>query len=279
LSNGCASHGVILVQLASGRADHSEETTVLHLAEAAETEMVPGVTIGVSPRLSLDELAMVVGPYDSAGEHERHMLRTQGSGNDLEPDEFRFNRETGTLESLWLSVPEDNIEDPNVVSGWLGLVPAAGVLRRTDRRPFTAVATTVRWCAEDGGVLVCLAGPRLEWMEERLRLRVAEDVDLLFNGDLLAGWVLTNPERHLTSLWGQWPSRQPPDRELGVMLRQCLDLIDTPHMAALFEEEEPEGRRLLTELRERIVLDRGAADRRRALSEWLGFLDENWYGR
>ncbi|MFI9385726.1 hypothetical protein [Kutzneria sp. NPDC052558] len=252
---------------------------MLYLAEGVGADVVPGGTINVPPRLSLDDLSVLVGSYDSAEEHERHRLLTHGSGNDLAPDEFRFNRDTGLLESLWLYLPEDNLTDPSVADDWLGLEPVVGALRRADHSGFTVMGSAGRWCAEDGAVLVCLASARPVHVGQPVRLRVADDVDLLFGGDSFAGWMLTNPERYVTSLWGRWPDPLRTDTELGVLLKQCLDLIDTPHMEALFEEEDPEGRRLLRGLRDRIALDRGAPDRRRALLEWLGFLEENWYRR
>lgn len=252
---------------------------MLYLAEGAEAEVIPGGRLSEPALLALDGLAVIACAAGFEDGYEGYLLRTHGNswGTWTEGDEFRFDNTTGLLESLSMRLPETNLADPGVIAPWLELTPVVGVLRREDHKSFTAEVADVRWCAEDGSVLAGLYGSAVGAVAEPLRLRVTDEFDLLFANGQLAGWLLENPDRHLVGPEGDILDAQPPDPEFAVLLKQYFDLIDHPHMEELFEEEDPMGRQLLADLRERIALDRGATHRRSVLSEKIRCLDAMWY--
>lgn len=251
----------------------------MYLAEGVEADMIPGGRLREPALLALDGLVVTSWAGSGPNGYEGHVLQTHGNswGMWFDGDEFRFDTTTGLLLSVSMSLPENNLSDPGAVAPWLEPTPVAGVLRREDHKPFTTGIAEVRWCAEDGSVLVGLYGPATGAAAERLRLRVTDEFDLLFADGQLAGWLLENPERHLVGPDDDTLDSQPPDPEFAVLLKQYFDLIDHPHMEELFEEEDPVGRQLLASLRERIALDRGATHRRSVLSEKISDLDVMWY--
>jgi hypothetical protein len=253
---------------------------VLYLAEGVEAEVVPGGRLREPAELALDELVVTAWAASGPGGYEGYLLRTHGNSWGLwtEGDEFRFDTTTGLLESVAVHLPESNLADPGLIAPWLGLTPVVGVPRREDHKSFDSDAAGVRWCAEDGGVLAGLYGPAMRAVAEPLRLRVVDEFDLLFADGRLAGWLLENPERHLVGPQDDTLDAHPPDPEFAVLLKQYFDLIDHPHMEEFFEEEDPVGRQLLADLRERIALDRGAIHRRSVLSEKIRYHAARWYG-
>jgi hypothetical protein len=252
---------------------------VLYLAEGVEAEVIPGGRLRAPALLALDELEVTAWAASGPGGYEDYMLRTHGNSWWLWTggDNFRFDNTTGLLESVSMNLPETNLADPGVIAPWLELTPVVGVLRREDKKSFGADVADVRWCAEDGGVLVGLYGSAMGAVAEPLRLRVTDEFDLLFANGQLAGWLLENPERHLVGPEDDTLGSQPPDPEFAVLLKHYFDLIDHPHMEELFEEEAPIGRQLLASLRDRIALDRGATHRRSVLSEKIRYHDARWY--
>lgn len=253
---------------------------MLYLTEGAETELVPGGRLRVPAELALDDLVVTAWDASGPGGYEDYMLRTHGSSWWLWSggDDFRFDNATGLLESVAMHLPETNLADPGFVAPWLELTPVAGVPRCENTEQFDAEIADVRWCAEDGSVLVGLYASAMESAAEPLRLRVTDEFDLLFASGRLAGWLLENPERHLVGPEDCTLDEQPPDPEFAVLLKQYFDLIDDPHMEELFEEEDPAGRQLLVSLRESIALDRGATHRRSVLSEKIRSHTAMWYG-
>lgn len=252
----------------------------MYLAEGAEAEVVPGGHLREPALLALDDLVVTAWAASGPGGYEDYMLRTHGNSWWLWAggDDFRFDNATGLLESVSMHLPETNLADPGVIGPWLELTPMAGVLHREDKKLFSSEVADVRWCAEDGGVLVGLYASAMATAAEPLRLRVTHEFDLLFANGRLAGWLLENPEQHLVGPEDDTVDAQPPDPEFAVLLKHYFDLIDDPHMEELFEKEDPVGRQLLASLRESIALDRGATHRRSVLSEKIRSHDAMWYG-
>jgi hypothetical protein len=252
---------------------------VLYFARDAGADVVPGAGLHTPAMLALDTLAVMAWANVGPDGYEAYLSRTHGNvwGLWTEGDEFRFDNTTGLLESLSVHLPEDNLADAGVVAPWLELTPVVGLPRREDEKAFKTDVADVRWCAEDGGVLMGLYGWAIAAAADPVRLRVTDEFDLLFAGGLLAGWLLENPERHLVGPEDVGPGTQPPDAEFAVLLKEYFDLIDQQHMAELFEEEDPKGRQLLASLRERITVDCGATGRRSVLAEKLRYLDARWY--
>lgn len=243
-----------------------------------EVNVTVGAHLGWVPRIPLAGLSVMVGPYSSAQEHERHVLDTTGSGNwyQSEYDELRFDRTSGELVSLWLHIPERNADLGPVLPGWLAMPPTTGRLRGGDIAGFDLEPTTERWCSSDGRHLACSYGRLPNAPDDATRLRVAPAFDLLFAAGRLAGWLIENPERHLVAAW-ETPHTDTADDELGRYLHDYLDIVTPPNIEAM-EDQDPTVRQLLEGLDAHIDENHGSTTRRIILKRQITNLIDFFYG-
>ncbi|WP_441251057.1 hypothetical protein [Kitasatospora sp. McL0602] len=236
----------------------------------------PGPGSCPRPELLLDGSLVTVGPYADRDAHEQQVLDTDGSVDwfSLEHvDELRFDRGSGLLRSLALHVPD---QPAGPCSGASELPPPTpGTLRLGETRQFHLPATTVR--RHTPAALLChYIDPESSVGTPSLRLRVAEDLDLLFTNGRLTGWLLTGPARHLSDGSGPSPAVQD-DNELAAALARFLTLTTYPALDALLDED-PRARLLLERIHADIPLTAGDFLRRAVLRDRIDELIADWYG-
>lgn len=251
----------------------------VELAEGIVTEVVFGERLATPPRWGLRSSSLMIAPYHSGDEHELHYEATVGSGDwyRSEYDEFRFGKDDHMLRSLWLHVPNENLNAAELLPRWRDAPPLSGVLRLLTQRDFAPAPTAYRWLEPSGEVLAGLHPASLRSPGEMLRLRAAPDFDMLFVNRRFAGWLLWSPLRYLTSGWSEATQTDEPDTELVSQLGRYLELIATPNFAAM-EEKNPDTRGALLELRDRFAQADAENAQRAILRESLEAVIKNFYG-
>lgn len=239
-------------------------TMSLVLQDGALSEVVPNAHLQWTPRLLLSGLSLMIGSYASGEEHEKHFLETQGSGNwyKSEYDELRFNRSDGHLESLMFHIPEVNVQDEHDISNWTSLPPNIGSLRLLVSTDFELKPTGERWYSRNGKWLICLRHTS-RFPDERLRLKVADNFDLLFADNRFFGWLLADPERFLVDSW-EYPQVEPGDDELAALLVEYFDIVAEPYVERM-QDQDTNVFEMLKTMNQRISEDHGAIRRRSAL--------------
>ncbi|MEV4311358.1 hypothetical protein [Actinocrispum sp. NPDC049592] len=221
-------------------------------------EIVPGAQLDSAPRLSLSGMSLTIGPYAGPEEHEKHVLRTVGSGNWYfsEYDELRFDPVTGVLQSLQLHIPERNATSYSspVTPG----VP--GSLRLTSLSDFDHEPAALR--CMDSTRLACLY--TMDAIADRVT--VAPGVDLLLTDGELAGWLVAEPERFI--------AEGGPSAEVRALLAEFFTLVAEPGIERM-EAEDPAMLRALEELSGRVGT---ASPQRAALHDRLADLADFFYG-
>ncbi|ACU34539.1 hypothetical protein KCV87_17675 [Actinosynnema pretiosum subsp. pretiosum] len=235
--------------------------------EVARGEPLPHV-----PRLVLDTRAVLVGPYGSAVEHERHVLDTAGAGGwpDTEDDEYRFDRDTGTLVSALLHIPDAQTS----ALPW-HIPPGEPAALRTQAAQPRPPAPT-HWLSPDTSTLVCAYASHPAPLPPLHRVDTAPDFALLLLPDnTLSGWLLAHPDRHVTTAWEQ-ATPELPDEPFRAAFTTYFSLT-TPEAVEALEDGAPNVLSQLSELRDTIPLSEGVHSRRAALHHAVeGLLD--FYG-
>jgi hypothetical protein len=223
-----------------------------------DIELVPGAALPHAPRLALGNRSVLVGPYTSAHEHERHVLDTAGAGNwpDTEDDELRFDRRTGLLVSAFLHVPDADGAD--LPDDWSSL-PAAPAALRCDRPRPRPPAQRYR-LAPDASTLLCrYDSPG----SPTHRVPLAPSLSAFVGGGHLHGWLLDSPDRHVTAAW-EPAEPDLPDDDFRAAFTTYFRLTTPPAVEAL-EDGDPDVLARLAALRDALPLGAGARARRAAL--------------
>lgn len=249
----------------------------VELQDSVMAEVVSGVQLQFNPRLSLRGLSLIVGPYHSGQEHEAHFLQTMGSGSwyRSEFEEFRFGKADHLLQSVWFNLPEENLDSEDLMVAWRSQQPVEGLLRLCSSQEFGPERTDFRWLEPSGELFACVTKTAFIDTKERLRLRIAPDLDLLFAERKLCGWILSQPTLHLVSFWEE-PYTTPPDSELPALVQEYLTLVADPYIERM-EEGEPEIFQALISLQTRIDVEREAVNQRRVLGDYIKDVIEKFY--
>ena len=250
----------------------------IKLQGSAMAEIITGGELAEQPRWGLRSGSLIIAPYRTGDEHEHHYLETIGSGtwHRSEEDEFRFDKTSRTLRSLWLHVPDRNLPSAEFL-GTLQLVPRMeGLLRLTSPQSFSLEPSDYRWLAPDGKVLACIREALAKEPKDSIRLRIAHDFDLLFIEGRLCGWLLWEPARYLVKAWEKPYPSEPTDALISE-LHDYLDLVAEPNFLRM-EDKDPYILRALLDLRERLRDDTGVGQRQ-VLRESLDYVIEKFYGK
>lgn len=253
---------------------------IVQLEEAVTAEIVLGHGLRVLPRWDLNSRHVWLGPYHSAHEWVLHSVEAVGSSDvdSLEQtDELAFDKATLLLQSSSFIVSDYNLTTTPRQALWQGIPPVWGLLRLTASRNFRIPSTSLRWFANDGTQLAGLTDAALDETTARLRLRIAQDVDLLFVDGKLCGWMLSSPERYLIIPWDDpYPYPKEPDKTLVEALRRYMDLVGEPKIE-LLEARDRAMFETLTALHTELNPEEGARGQRRVLRNAIEDITEYFY--
>ena len=209
---------------------------------------------------------MLLAPYNSAEEHERNLSQTVGSVDWLwsGSDELRFDKDTLILQSVWLLVPHIAlVSNPSLLS-WQTTPLKKGLLQLEKSHLFDFKSTDAGWLALNDEVLLCTYENVTDTVQERFRLRIAQDFDLLIADSILCGWALSHPLRYIISGWED-ASLEDVDEFLMTSLRDYLTLIQDPYIERM-EDEDPDTLKMLADLRTRIESAKSSTQQKVLLS-------------
>ena len=247
----------------------------LQIEESIKTEVIQEHHLSSIPRWDPKPGSILIASHTNTEERERQFIQTIGSGNwlYLESNEFRFNKENLLLESIFVKPSEENIESDLVIEEWLDLKPVQGTLRLLSPQSFKCESDNLRWMSPDGKLLAAIF--EADWVEsdDKFRLRVAQDFDLLFAEQKWSGYMLSNPARYLA----EPNSPADSDTELPLLAFEYVSLICEPNIDDLYDEE-PEFLQKILKLRNKINLKDGAVEHRRVLYDCLNEIIEYFYG-
>lgn len=218
----------------------------ISLTDTIVAGIVSGRQIRWMPKWDLGDHSIMVAPYENGDAHERHFLQTVGSGNwyRSEFDEFRFGKNDLALKSVWFRVPERNLPWSASIDKWKNSELIVGSLCLSSVEPFQIEPTEFRWMEPEGTMLICLTTEGLEAAGNRLRLRIADNIELLFVKGRRCGWILSNPVRHLVFAWQNPRFTEPLSKELPKLVHKYLELVSEDNI----DEMENGDVRVLTQL-------------------------------
>lgn len=192
------------------------------------------------PRWMLDGRRVLIAPYHSADEHDKHVSQTVGSMEWLwsDTDELRFDTTTLILQSVMLNVPDVTLSEGGALSLWQMAPQQEELPQLAAPKNFQIEPSLFRWMDAEGKALTCLLPYALEDAQQRLRLCIAQDLDLLFANERYCGWSLHHPARYLVEEWEE-PSLEDTNTSLVTLLYEYLILVTDPSIEQM-EDRDPE---------------------------------------
>ena len=253
---------------------------LVHLARGVTAEVLPDQELSALPRWHLRGLRVWLGPYRSTDQWVQHSVEAIGS-SDVDAlagtDELLFHPQNWQLLSARFIVPEVIVQANKALTAWRSEPLLHGLLRLAPAAPFRLEPTDARWFAQEGNALAGFRDGSLVAAAERLRLRIAQDVDLLFANRRLCGWWLSSPAHYLVNSWdGPHPYPSEPDIELTNALRRYLELIADPYIE-MMEQSDPSILRALVDLHAHLDPTSGAATQRRVIREAIEDIADQFY--
>jgi hypothetical protein len=254
---------------------------LVELTNSTKAEIICESTfLPYQPRWEIRDCSLLVGSYNSGEEHEHHVVtETVGSGNwyKSEFDEFRFDKSDLLLKSIWLQVPEKNIDLENSIRSWIEKDPQISSLRLMGSEYFAPEPTDLRWLDPQGQLLVCIYEHALSDFKNRNRIRIATDVDLMFGDNQLCGWILSNPLHYVIKGWDQ-PCPMVEDSDLPAIACKYFQLISEDFIEQI-EDEDPEILKSLLELNQEAKNINSLGYQREIFCECIESIIEQFYGQ
>jgi len=256
-----------------------QRVVIVELAQAVTAEIVEGLNLQLQPRLWLTDRTLLLGPYHSFIEQERHFLQTVGFVDwlDFGLDVLTFDRYTSLLQGAVFHIPETNSTATVSLTSWLDEDVVNGSLRLSVLQGFQFELADIRWMDVKSDALYIIRETTLE--EEgkpRLRLHIAQDLDLLFISQRLRGILLFHPTAHLVNSWHE-PGNQPVDDHLMLLLNRYLELVADPYIERM-EGGDLEILQLLVGLGEQISLSGTFVQQRDVLRIAVEDIISRFYG-
>jgi hypothetical protein len=226
------------------------------------------------PRWDVRGISLVLGAYNNGYEHEEHLVMDSvGSTDNFE---LRFNKNNLVLTSALFRVPETNIDLATSSIPWLEEIPLTGLLHLTDPKYFEPEPPEFRWFDPEGQVLICINEHGLSEQQNRFRLRIAMDVDLMFSDNQLCGWMLSQPLRYVTH---EWEDPQPfdSDTELASIAHKYLQLVSEDFFEQM-EDEDPKILQALLEVKQKLQNKHSLGYQRKVFGQSIESIVEQYYG-
>ncbi len=253
---------------------------LVNILDSIFAEVIPGTRLYGAPRWMLRGHTVLVGPSHSAEEHEQHVLQTIGSADWMwsGSDELRFDRKNLLLQSVQFNVPERQVDTSPLLLAWQTARQVDGQLRLTAAQGFQVNIADVRWLDSSGETLICLAEEALVTDQERWRLRVAQDLDLLLSQEKWSGFALWHPARYLVKAWEEPALEEGSDEELAKLLYDYCTLV-TDQCVDLMEDGDAAIREKLVALYRRIIAPPHWSAQRHVLRHAVEDVLERFYSR
>ncbi|MEU2870777.1 hypothetical protein ABZ769_16480 [Streptomyces olivoreticuli] len=236
-----------------------------------------GEALAGLPHFSVTGGSVAVGGYSDPQTREQQVGSTFGSLDWLwsGDDELRFRRGDGKLVGCLLQVPDHTAEVPAACERWTEVPTVERGLCVDPAQDFGFPPTDVRWIAPNGQSLVCLRQPVPANPKSMVRLRVAQNLDLLFTEDGYAGWLLESPAGHLAES-SEFPAEVDDGRELARLFAEYFSIVSFPGIEKI-QDEDPEARRELDELERDLLSSRDQSPQMDALLRAVRELIDEWY--
>jgi len=234
----------------------------LELLDSIAMEVLPTARIERNPRWMLDGRTVLIGPYHSSDEHERHVGQTIGSTDWLwsASDELRFDTKTLILQSVMLTVPDATLPSDLSLASWQTAPRESGLLRLLTAKNFRLEPTDFRWMDAQGKALTCLYKAAVEMpQKQQLRLRIAQNLEFFFADEKFCGWSLIDPGRFVVNAWEE-PAFEEVDEQFVVLLHGYLELVTDPYIEQM-EDKSPKLLEALLDLYTRIQDDHSSSMR------------------
>jgi hypothetical protein len=229
-----------------------------------------------TPRWDVRGRSLVLGTYNDGYEHENHVIN-ETVGSTTWFDEFRFDINNFVLTSTYFRVPEENIDLENLSKSLMKSNRLTGLLRLTNPEYFEPKPTRFRWFDPEGKFLFCVNENALsETSQNSFRLRIATDVDLMFENNLFSGWILSNPLHYVTKGWDQ-PRPTESSREVASIAYQYLQLVSEDFLEQM-EDENPDVLQALLNVRQQSVKSKDTGYQRAVFNECIESIIDQFYG-
>lgn len=172
---------------------------LLQIEKSVKAEVVKEQILSAIPEWDLRPGYVIIGTYGSIEKQEQDLLESVGSPISDIPygSEFRFAKDNLLLKRIWVNAPEENLESGDEIEQWLNKKPVEGLLRLLSPEMFDDKRSDYRWMSPDGKLLAAIEDTDFIESDDKFRLRVAQDFDLLFAERKWCGWMLSNPTRYL----------------------------------------------------------------------------------
>ena len=112
--------------------------------------------------------------------------------------------------------------------------------------------------------------------ESRTRLRIATDVELMFNNNHLCGWILFHPLKYATYGWEDPHPLEFADSTLTLATQEYLRIASEPFVDQLLDED-PEVLKALQNINQKLNKGSSIGYQRKVLSNSIERLIENFY--
>jgi hypothetical protein len=228
------------------------------------------------PRFLIESNVVALGAYLNRVEHERVVLQTVGSVDwfsAVEVDEFRFDRDSGLLQSVALRVPEHRAIPNELAVSWVDVEDLHATPRLVDIENFQMAPAAYR--VFDRGALVCLREGFDAGSRDLGRIVIAPGLSLLFVAGEYVGWLLEGAALALEDSDEASPEMVS-DEELSEGLGEYLEVVSFPNLDLIFEGDAPTRERL-EGISSRLRLATGAHRRRAILIAQIDKLISDWY--
>jgi hypothetical protein len=204
-----------------------------------------GNPLKYTPRFDLSGPQVIVAAYTNPEGRERQRASTFGSMQWLwsENDEFRFDQHTRELSSVTFFLPREAAPAQFRHRMPDGPQTLPGGLRADAAQDFALPQTTIFCCTPDGAELRCFRDSKALNRALNARIGIAPDVDLLVQDGAVASWSLTDPARYLTDGFAD-PEATPPSAATRLRLAECLDLISSPLVEEVMDQDADAWSRL-----------------------------------
>jgi hypothetical protein len=203
-------------------------------------KVISGTSLEQNPRWMLDGRNVLIGPYYSADEHDQHIGQTIGSTDWLwsAADELRFDQETLLLQSASFIVPEATLPSDISLDIWKMVPQVTGLLQLSHAQNFQLESTDFRWLDPQGSTLTCVTRNALNHVQQRLRLSIAKNIELLFVDEQLCGWSLLNPTLFIVDAWED-STVDAEDSQFTALLHTYLSLLTNPYIERMEDRDAP----------------------------------------